>query len=165
MEQAQSQGPSDSASSDVRACAEITSHFAVGPQARWQGVSDEIWVRRPSHTVVYVWSEQRSQRACGPQPKGARRRFISISILRGKRKPGGISRETGKGAAENRPGRDWTGEMLHCADRASVQSLPGLFSANVPEDGTGGQTHSDRTSVPLDNRTSAAASELLKNLR
>jgi hypothetical protein len=35
--------------------------------------------------------------------------FISISILSGKRKPGGIGRETGKGAAENRPGRDWTG--------------------------------------------------------
>jgi len=51
----------------LRACAEITSHFAVGPQARWQGVSDE-------HTVAYVRSEQRSQRACGPQPKGARRR-------------------------------------------------------------------------------------------
>jgi hypothetical protein len=50
-----------------RASAEITSHFAVGPQARWQGVSDE-------HTVAYVRSEQRSQRACGPQPKGARRR-------------------------------------------------------------------------------------------
>jgi hypothetical protein len=45
--------------------------------------------------------------------------FISISILWGKGKPGGISKETGKGAEDNRPGRDWTGEMLHCADRAS----------------------------------------------
>jgi hypothetical protein len=32
--------------------------------------------------------------------------FISISILRVKRKPGEISKETGSSAAENRPGRD-----------------------------------------------------------
>jgi hypothetical protein len=91
--------------------------------------------------------------------------FMNISILWGKRKPGGISKETGKGAAENRPGRDWTGETLPCADQASVQSQPGLFSASVPDDDTGGQTHSERTSVPSDNRTSAAASELLQNFR
>ena len=34
--------------------------------------------------------------------------FISISILEGKRKPGGISRETGTSAGENWSGRDWT---------------------------------------------------------
>jgi hypothetical protein len=34
---------------------------------------------------------------------------ISISILEGKRKPGGISMEKGERTAENRPGRDWTG--------------------------------------------------------
>jgi hypothetical protein len=93
------------------------------------------------------------------------RDFISISILGSKRRFGEIRKETGKGAAENRPGRDWTGETLPCADQASVQSPPGLFSASVPDDDTGGQTHSDQTSVPLDNRTSAAASELLQNFR
>ena len=41
---------------ELRACAEITSHFAAGPQARWQGASDE-------HTGLYVRSEQRSLRA------------------------------------------------------------------------------------------------------
>jgi hypothetical protein len=42
--------------------------------------------------------------------EGEKRRavFISISILEGKRKSGGISEETGKSAAGNRPGRDWT---------------------------------------------------------
>src|SRR5438552_2928123 len=52
----------------LRARAEITSHFAAGPQARWRGASDELYPGR------YVRSEQRSQRACGPQPAGARRR-------------------------------------------------------------------------------------------
>src|SRR5947208_6255506 len=50
----------------VRARAEITSHFAAGPQARWRGASDELYPGR------YVRSEQQSQRACGPQPEGAR---------------------------------------------------------------------------------------------
>ena len=44
------------------------SHFAAGPQARWRGASDELYPGR------YVRSEQQSQRACGPQPVGARRR-------------------------------------------------------------------------------------------
>src|SRR5438128_6878968 len=52
----------------LRARAEITSHFAAGPQARWRGASDELYPGR------YVRSEQQSQRACGPQPGGARRR-------------------------------------------------------------------------------------------
>src|SRR5438876_34790 len=52
----------DSLLASLRARAEITSHFAAGPQARWRGASDEL--RR----------EQQSQRACGPQPEGARRR-------------------------------------------------------------------------------------------
>src|SRR6266700_6030414 len=52
----------------LRARAEITSHFAAGPQARWRGASDELYPGR------YVRSEQQSQRACGPQPEGARRR-------------------------------------------------------------------------------------------
>src|SRR5881628_3085334 len=52
----------------LRARAEITSHFAAGPQARWRGASDEQYPAR------YVRSEQQSQRACGPQPGGARRR-------------------------------------------------------------------------------------------
>src|SRR5881628_2715550 len=51
----------------LRARAEITSHFAAGPQARWRGASDELYPGR------YVRSEQQSQRACGPQPGGARR--------------------------------------------------------------------------------------------
>src|ERR687891_2619416 len=51
----------------LRARAEITSHFAAGPQARWRGASDELY-------PGYVRSEQQSQRACGPQPGGARRR-------------------------------------------------------------------------------------------
>src|SRR5207249_7266650 len=54
--------------SRLRARAEITSHFAAGPQARWRGASDELY------PVRYVGSEQQSQRACGPQPAGARRR-------------------------------------------------------------------------------------------
>src|SRR5437667_11889085 len=53
---------------ELRARAEITSHFAAGPQARWRGASDELYPGR------YVRSEQQSQRACGPQPEGARRR-------------------------------------------------------------------------------------------
>src|SRR6266704_1399529 len=52
----------------LRARAEITSHFAAGPQARWRGASDELY------PVWYVRSEQQSQRACGPQLEGARRR-------------------------------------------------------------------------------------------
>ena len=55
-------------SSSFRARAEINSHFAAGPQARWRGASDELYPGR------YVRSEQQSQRACGPQPEGARRR-------------------------------------------------------------------------------------------
>src|SRR6266516_4859081 len=51
---------------ELRARAEITSHFAAGPQARWRGASDELYPGR------YVRSEQQSQRACGPQPTGAR---------------------------------------------------------------------------------------------
>src|SRR5207249_9162407 len=51
-----------------RARAEITSHFAAGPQARWRGASEELYPGR------YVRSEQQSQRAWGPQPEGARRR-------------------------------------------------------------------------------------------
>src|SRR5438034_7008641 len=54
--------------SRLRARAEITSHFAAGPQARWRGASDELYPGR------YVRSEQQSQQACGPQPAGARRR-------------------------------------------------------------------------------------------
>jgi hypothetical protein len=38
--------------------------------------------------------------------------IISISILCGQRRFGEIRKETGRSAAENRPGRDWTGEML-----------------------------------------------------
>src|SRR5213596_988282 len=45
----------------LRARAEITSHFAAGPQARWRGASDELFPGR------YVRSEQQSQRACGAQ--------------------------------------------------------------------------------------------------
>src|SRR5213592_1124455 len=52
--------------SRLRARAEITSHFAAGPQARWRGASDELYPGR------YVRREQQSQRACGPQPEGAR---------------------------------------------------------------------------------------------
>src|SRR5437773_12459534 len=47
----------------LRARAEITSHFAAGPQARWRGASDELYPGR------YVRSEQQSQRACGPQAR------------------------------------------------------------------------------------------------
>src|SRR5213083_899450 len=56
----------DSLLASLRARAEITSHFAAGPQARWRGASDELYPGR------YVRSEQQSQRACGPQPGGAR---------------------------------------------------------------------------------------------
>src|SRR5437762_13547288 len=45
----------------LRPRAEINSHFAAGPQARWRGASDELY------PVWYVRSEQQSQRACGPQ--------------------------------------------------------------------------------------------------
>src|SRR5437870_3243165 len=59
----------------LRARAEITSHFAAGPQARWRGASDELYPGR------YVRSEQQSQRACGPQPAGARRRRARIGVV------------------------------------------------------------------------------------
>src|SRR6059058_6552186 len=55
--------------------AEINSHFAAGPQARWRGASDELY------PVWYVRSEQQSQRACGPQPEGARRRRARIGFV------------------------------------------------------------------------------------
>src|SRR5213592_3822986 len=48
----------------LRARAEINSHFAAGPQARWRGASDELY------PVWYVRSEQQNQRACGRSPKG-----------------------------------------------------------------------------------------------
>ena len=50
----------------LRVRAEISSHSAAGPQARWRGASDD------AYPVRYVRSEQQSQRACGPQPEGAR---------------------------------------------------------------------------------------------
>ncbi len=50
----------------LRVRAEIGSHSAAGPQARWRGASDD------AYPVRYVRSEQQSQRACGPQPEGAR---------------------------------------------------------------------------------------------
>src|SRR4030095_15485443 len=50
----------------LRVRAEISSHSAAGPQARWRGASDDAYPAR------YVRSEQQSQRACGPQPEGAR---------------------------------------------------------------------------------------------
>ncbi len=53
----------------------MTSHFAAGPQAGWQGASDE------QYPVRYVRSEQRSQRACGPQPLGARRRASNVRAM------------------------------------------------------------------------------------
>src|SRR5438094_6180937 len=59
----------------LRARAEINSHFAAGPQARWRGASDELYPGR------YVRSEQQSQRACGPQPAGARRRRARIGFV------------------------------------------------------------------------------------
>src|SRR5213076_3470930 len=59
----------------LRARAEITSHFAAGPPARWRGASDELYPGR------YVRSEQQSQRAWGPQPAGARRQGrVSASL-------------------------------------------------------------------------------------
>src|SRR5947199_10062285 len=60
---------------ELRARAEITSHFAAGPRARWRGASDELYPGR------YVRSEQQSQRACGPQPEGARRRRARIGFV------------------------------------------------------------------------------------
>ncbi len=60
---------------ELRARAEITSHFAAGPQARWRGASDELYPGR------YVRSEQQSQRACGPQPEGARRQGRVSALL------------------------------------------------------------------------------------
>src|SRR2546427_8512828 len=62
------------AAKPLRARAEINSHFAAGPQARWRGASDELYPGR------YVRSEQQSQRACGPQPAGARRRKLSTEF-------------------------------------------------------------------------------------
>src|SRR5207249_718449 len=59
----------------LRARAEINSHFAAGPQARWRGASDELYPGR------YVRSAQQSQRACGPQPEGARRRRARIGFV------------------------------------------------------------------------------------
>src|SRR5881296_1365231 len=59
----------------LRARAEINSHFAAGPKARWRGASDELY------PVWYVRSEQQSQRACGPQPEGARRRRARIGFV------------------------------------------------------------------------------------
>src|SRR5213076_1133757 len=59
----------------LKARAEITSHFAAGPQARWRGASDGLYPGR------YVRSEQQSQRACGPQPAGARRRRARIGFV------------------------------------------------------------------------------------
>ena len=50
----------------LRVRAEISSHSAAGPQARWRGASDD------AYPVRYVRSEQQSQRVCGPQPEGAR---------------------------------------------------------------------------------------------
>src|SRR5947207_8106773 len=58
---------------ELRVRAEITSHFAAGPQARWRGASDEQYPGR------YVRSEQQSQRACGPA--GARRRRTRIGVV------------------------------------------------------------------------------------
>jgi hypothetical protein len=52
-----------SSHSTLRARAKIGSRSAAGPQARRQGASDE-------HTRGGMWSEQRSRRACGPQPEG-----------------------------------------------------------------------------------------------
>jgi hypothetical protein len=54
------------ASETLRVRAEISLHSAAGPQARWRGASDD------AYPVRYVRSEQQSQRACGPQPEGAR---------------------------------------------------------------------------------------------
>src|SRR6266704_3095821 len=62
-------------SKELRARAEITSHFVAGPQARWRGASDELYPGR------YVRSEQQSQRACGPQPEGARRQGRVSALL------------------------------------------------------------------------------------
>src|SRR5438128_6357369 len=59
----------------LRARAEINSHFAAGPQARWRGASDELYPGR------YVRSEQQCQRACGPQPGGARRQGRVSALL------------------------------------------------------------------------------------
>src|SRR6266568_547230 len=59
----------------LRARAEINSYFAAGPQARWRGASDGLYPGR------YVRSEQQSQRACGPQTAGARRRRARIGFV------------------------------------------------------------------------------------
>src|SRR6058998_3608329 len=64
----------------LRVRAEISSHSAAGPQARWRGASDDAYPGR------YVRSEQQSQRACGPQPEGARspgRRSAQLSENKG----------------------------------------------------------------------------------
>src|SRR3989454_4744565 len=60
---------------ELRARAEITSHFAAGPQARWRGASDELYPGR------YVRSEQQSQRACGPQGRGGERASALLPLL------------------------------------------------------------------------------------
>src|SRR5213594_2708079 len=48
---------------ELRARAEITSHFAAGPQARWRGASDELYPGR------YVRSEQQASGPAGRSPK------------------------------------------------------------------------------------------------
>src|SRR5947208_1996594 len=67
----------DSLLASLRARAEITSHFAAGPQARWRGASDELYPGRPGR---YVRREQQSQRACGPQHEGARRQNVKLFL-------------------------------------------------------------------------------------
>src|SRR6059036_140930 len=49
---------------ELRARAEITSHFAAGPQARWRGASDELYPGR------YVRSEQQASGPAGRSPEG-----------------------------------------------------------------------------------------------
>jgi hypothetical protein len=81
---------------------------------------------------------------------GARRRGITAAGIRnllehhglGKKNAGYQAIRFGVCSAGNRPGRDWTGKMMHSADRASVQSRPGLFPGSAVHDGAGYQTHS-----------------------
>ncbi len=54
----------------LRARAEITSHFAAGPQTRWRGASNELYPGR------YVRSEQQSLRAAAR--RGASRAKLGI---------------------------------------------------------------------------------------
>src|SRR5947207_8500747 len=54
--------------------------FCCRPQARWRGESDERYPGR------YVRSEQQSQWACGPQPRGARRRRARIGFVAASRR-------------------------------------------------------------------------------